>query len=524
MPGLKQSRIRADEFADLTKHKGLADIDPEDDVQVSSDSEDVSSEEDHDDARGHYETVGKSKLRKPDLAFLGPQYEGSRVDRKSVLEEGEENDPLGDYGSDSFSDDPEQLDRPVRGDVEDSSKDDLSDESESQSEGPSAEGHDESDDGSLESADEDDLQLKTRHGTTDSLSLRQLVNQERRSVTASMAEANKADAEKGRAVKRQRTTFDGLLNSRINLQQGLIAMNSMPLAGNPTEDNEMSSAAEAAEQAALKLWNNIDSLRQSLVEEKTGNKRKRLHAAPSTSNTAIWKQMQDSEKYQKPHRQNVLQKWSKKTQPITTKPAANRLNLSQSSGETTVMDVIDAQMSNTERLVQRTRVPRSCAPLQASSGRNRKPVEPEEKAHTEQIDSSSSVFDDADFYGMLLKELLEQRSSANANSSSQAAEQWEAARKTAKEAQKDRNGKQTETRASKGRKLRYTVHERLQNFMAPEDRGSWEERQVNELFRGLLGRKQVDGREAGANGHHRWGDGDGDGDIAQETALRLFRS
>ena len=442
------------------------------------------------------------------------------------MEDDEEDDPLDGYGSDAFSDEPEELDRLGARGAENGLKDDLSDESESQSGASNAEQHDESDDESLGSEDEDVPQSKRKHSTTDQLPLRQLVNQERKSVAAAMAEASKADAEKGRAVKRQRTTFDSLLNSRINLQQGLIAVNSMPLTESPEENDEMSGVAEAAEQAALKLWNNIDSLRQSLSEAKTGNKRKKLQAAPSTSSTAMWNQMQDCEKQQKSHRQSVLQKWSKKTQPVTTKPTANRLNLSQTSGETTVMDVIDAQMSNTERLVQQTRVPRSCAPLQASNGRNRRVMEPEERDSTEQSSNSktsSAVFDDADFYGMLLKELLEQRSSANATSSSQAAEQWKAARKTAKEAQKNRNGRQVDTRASKGRKLRYTVHERLQNFMAPEDRGSWEDRQVNELFRGLLGRKRVDGLGSSTNGYHNYEDGDADEDMAEENALRLFR-
>ena len=52
-----------------------------------------------------------------------------------------------------------------------------------------------------------------------------------------------------------------------------------------------------------------------------------------------------------------------------------------------------------------------------------------------------------------------------------------------------RHGKMVDTKASKGRKMRYTVHEKLQNFMAPEDRGTWGERQRDELFGGLFGRR-----------------------------------
>ena len=44
-----------------------------------------------------------------------------------------------------------------------------------------------------------------------------------------------------------------------------------------------------------------------------------------------------------------------------------------------------------------------------------------------------------------------------------------------------------DTRASKDRKMRYTVQEKLQNFMVPEDRGMWGKRQTDELFGSLLG-------------------------------------
>ena len=52
---------------------------------------------------------------------------------------------------------------------------------------------------------------------------------------------------------------------------------------------------------------------------------------------------------------------------------------------------------------------------------------------------------------------------------------------------KDKVHKDVDTKASKGRKMRYNVHEKLQNFMAPEDRTTWGERQADELFGSLFG-------------------------------------
>jgi protein AATF/BFR2 len=53
--------------------------------------------------------------------------------------------------------------------------------------------------------------------------------------------------------------------------------------------------------------------------------------------------------------------------------------------------------------------------------------------------------------------------------------------------QRSKKKKQVDTRASKGRKIRYQVHEKIQNFMAPEPRGTWHDEMVEELFSSLLG-------------------------------------
>lgn len=56
-------------------------------------------------------------------------------------------------------------------------------------------------------------------------------------------------------------------------------------------------------------------------------------------------------------------------------------------------------------------------------------------------------------------------------------------------ARKAKRKKTVDTKASKGRKLRYHVHEKLQNFMVPipAQRGAWHEEQIDELFASLLG-------------------------------------
>ena len=55
--------------------------------------------------------------------------------------------------------------------------------------------------------------------------------------------------------------------------------------------------------------------------------------------------------------------------------------------------------------------------------------------------------------------------------------------------QKQRKKRKVDTRASKGRKIRYHVHEKIQNFMAPQPKGTWHEEMLEELFAGLLGQR-----------------------------------
>lgn len=113
------------------------------------------------------------------------------------------------------------------------------------------------------------------------------------------------------------------------------------------------------------------------------------------------------------------------------------------------------------------------------------------------------VFDDTDFYQSLLRDVIDARSGASGGSGLDTlTADWRLAQKQRKKAK----AASVDTRASKGRKLRFEVHEKLRNFMAPAPpqplsltfagygHGAggggavWHEAQVDELFAGLLGR------------------------------------
>ena len=291
--------------------------------------------------------------------------------------------------------------------------------------------------------------------------LRRMMADEQKTVISTISKAAKADVAKGKAVQHQRSTFDSLLNTRIRLQKALVATNSLSAEAPSTESSVSSDeAVQSAEQAALSLWTTLNDLRQSLqansTEKLSASRKRPFSPTLSTPASTIWARMQEHESTSLPHRRATLSKWSSRVHVSSTLQTRNAL--SSAISQQSLTSVLDQQLSapNNARLVARTRVPRSCAPLQAAKG----------------VNEDSNIYDDADFYALLLRELVDQRmSSTNRNTTSLNDSDLPSAITSSLKAPKIR--KQVDTKASKGRKMRYTVHEKLQNFMAPESRGTW---------------------------------------------------
>lgn len=426
--------------------------------------------------------MGKSKLRKPKEVPLGPQYRGSKVSRGAVTEDEDEDDPF----ARGFDDEDSEAEE-IEGAEDEMSERGLSDE-----------------DDDLETPDTDLSDEDQPRARPQSMSdgqarseLLQALASGQKSVATSLSQANRADAEKGRAVKKQRTAFDSLLSTRMKLQKALIGVNTA--AGIPTAElddqrQDAAEAFEAAETAAFSLWTSLNSFRDDLIAAKTGEKRKRTAFTMSTPASKLWAHMQTQEESSQTARNATLQKWSAKTRGPTAAPQRTA-RINNTEQQTTVMNVIQEQLSNSERLIKRTHTPRSCAPVQVAN----------------KITEDERIYDDADFYGLMLKELLEQKSQ-----DSVAPSNIDVNFQMRREAKTKKN---VDTKASKGRKLRYTVHEKLQNFMAPEDRSTWGERQTDELFGSLFGQRLGLGEE-------KEDDGEGleDDDHAQEAGLMMFRS
>ncbi|KAF2098179.1 TRAUB-domain-containing protein [Rhizodiscina lignyota] len=473
-------------------------------TMANDDSAIDSGSESEDHARDHYVEVGKSKLRKRDGVPLGPQYKGSRVSREDAFNE-DSDDPLErDFGEDEVdegSDDQREVNtRRLNGGAHDTYGSDTSG---SEDDGSDELDGDESDSMEDETEDDDDEDGFGQSGEEDGIDraeLRRIMAQDQKNVAATISQAAKADVEKGKAVKNQRSTFDTLLNVRIRLQKALIATNSLAAPDAAEFDEEKGTETmRAAETAAFSLWNSLNEFRSSLEASRTGSKRKHTEFSIDSTADELWSHMKSYDSTARPHRQAVLNKWSAKARGATAALTSTRGRLNNTK-EQTLSDVLNGQLLDKDRLVKRTRTPRSCAPVQAKSGGAESP----------------HIYDDADFYGLLLKELLERRSdsASAAGAGFNFSAPWQAVRDA-------KTKKVVDTKASKGRKLRYTVHEKLQNFMAPEDRGRWGERQVDELFGSLFGRRMALGEERESSGDEDEIEADA---LQGAEGLMLFRS
>lgn len=401
--------------------------------------------------------------------------------------EDDDEDGAEDSGLDAASD-PDDAGAQLDG-SDDEEEEESSDEEDGSSAEDSEEGsdEDESEDEHMGGLDEDD-------GQSD---LRKRFAKAQKAVVPTISQAAKEEAQKGVAARQQRRSYDSLLNLRIRLQKGLVAINSLSEATG-SDDTDNKEPYEAAEEAAIKLWTTIDGFRASLLPDpKAGQKRKRDTFDVGAPTEALWEHMESAEERAATKRREVLEKWANKVKhTVATVSKERQLGGAAQS----VVAALEGQLiSGAERLVKRTRVPRSCAPVQAAR----------------KVPEDPAIYDDADFYQLLLKELVDQRSSDAGAGANGANGDVPTVRWTAVSEAKTR--KQVDRKASKGRKLRFTVHEKLQNFMAPEDRRGWEDEAIDRLFGTLFGQRlglKEDGEE----------EDEVDEMAAQEEGLKLFRS
>ncbi|KAI8922157.1 apoptosis-antagonizing transcription factor [Powellomyces hirtus] len=510
------------------------DYDPErDDVEVKGTDSGVEDDEEAGNVRQHYVNVGRGTIRtQAGIELDQKTYAGKRVSRKDMFDdeqEEDEDDESEDEGDDNGAENgvvSEELESDeIQGDSEDDeeAEEDIGqgdDDDDDDNHSDEDDDEEEDEEGEDDDDEEDDEEPAGRDGRSEARLAKELeqLEVEEKKLIKTMSASAKSDVEKGHHVRAQITLWDGLLDSRIRIQRAVTVANRFPQpdiysAFHSASEETQTSVAETSEEL-VSLVDDLLDLRTALISQNshilpsysagalpsasskhlsippfdeasglsTSLKRKRDHGDPSALLETVWADIRPLDTQFKAYRDQTIDKWNSKVQVAAGIPLQKKFKAINQ----TVVSQINQILSDKPRLIKRSQLRRSDhLPLGQSApatalGDDTGDLQTDD-AHLANYDEE--IFDDGDYYQQLLKELIESRITDSDDAILNGLK-W-AHFKSMKN--KDKKKKRVDTKASKGRKVRFHVHDKLQNYMAPEPRGTWHDSMIDELFAGLLG-------------------------------------
>ncbi|XP_068564048.1 protein AATF [Cebidichthys violaceus] len=337
------------------------------------------------------------------------------------------------------------------------------------------------------------------------------------------------EVEKGKAVKDQLALWDQLLEGRIKIQKALVTANQLPQTQTFPEFKRRGGAELAGElkntHKALKalqrsllelhdqlLYQNADTRSIALGKTEAQGEDEEINSDEmedeevSVPKGGAPKRKLEMAEYPdfmakrfaafQPYNNATLQKWHDKTRLIMGKSSKGF-----GAFDRNILTQVEQVLMDNERLVRRTQTRRSeyrvlgkkeAAALPSENvciegGELDQQLEQQLKANTHLTDLDENIFDDDDFYHQLLRELIERKTSAaDPNDQVAMGRQWLAIQKL-----RSKIKKKVDTKASKGRRVRFHIHSKLVNFMAPVDHSSVSDEARSEVYRGLFGQNST---------------------------------
>jgi protein AATF/BFR2 len=341
------------------------------------------------------------------------------------------------------------------------------------------------------------------------------------------------EVERGIAVRNQLNLWDNLLECRIQLQKALTAGNKLPQY-NIFEHfvaqggSKYKAEIQQTKHKVTTLLENLVTLQTEMLKSypETRNlyKTTKNECSPSevdeicsdtgeeeeendsSDDSAPQKQkeldtkhhnleyyaelLSDRHKKYSEYRNATIQKWNDKTRVLVGKLSSRNF----SNFEHSTLKQIEQILSNRQRLIQRSQLKRQSYVI---LGQELVPQQQQQESTEEGITSINAnnlktdqeqckeyyaeIYDDTDCYHQLLRELIERKSS-DITDPVQLGRQWLELQKL-----RSKMKRKIDTRATKGRKIRYVVHSKLVNYMAPVSQNLCTEEAKTELFRSLFG-------------------------------------
>lgn len=298
-----------------------------------------------------------------------------------------------------------------------------------------------------------------------------------------MHQKSTIDAEKGQAVRDQLKIWEKMLEIRIQVQKFLITGNQLP------QHNMYQTYASNQEylEKMKKCKTNLSTLLNTMLELQEAL----LQRYPETK-TILSRHNQTKEKYKKfkpnnyerilkethdsynQYKNATIQKWNEKTQVASG-------NLLTSIPTLSILKQIAFATTDIHKMRRKTQLKRSEYTIIGKVT-----IHDHETDFNRVEEYDDEIFDDDDFYHQLLRDLIEFKSS-DVTDPVQLSKQW-----IELQNMRCKMKKKVDTRATKGRKIRYNVHNKLVNFMAPiEVLNAWTNIAKNELCNSLFGKITV---------------------------------
>ncbi|XP_031560566.1 protein AATF-like [Actinia tenebrosa] len=477
------------------------------------------------------EKLDSSSLRKKNIALLADEdskYHGRPVSRGEIAR------MRGDFqDSDESLEDDEEDDSDEREEIESDDDDGIKEkenrEESNENEKDVEDDDDDEDDSEVDcdDSDEDDDDVENGRGLNDE-------EEEGRGIDSFSSSRREDEIEKGIAVKQQLSLWDSILEYRIRIQKAMMLANKLPQSDNinvftSSNDINLKSVKDKERKSLMDFLYKLLKVQEKLLEGNPetrsilhpGNKNGKQDSEddeeiPSDSEGEDEKKKSDEEEEEsenipslklpakrkrdltqeelsecitkrhaafQSYRDSVISKWSEKTRLASGKLSSKSFSAFDKSALTQIKQIL----SDKPRLIRRTQLKRSSYRVLGKTDKDASTgTETEEQANAHLKDYDSEIFDDDDFYHQLLRELIERRTTTNTDDPIEMGRQWLELQKLRRKIKK-----KIDTKASKGRKLRYNVHSKLEGYMPPIETGTMPDSSRNELFSSLFGQSKT---------------------------------
>lgn len=271
------------------------------------------------------------------------------------------------------------------------------------------------------------------------------------------------DHVKGQSIKSQKALWDKALELRFLLQKPYSKSNKLPqepIRSSFCEvDEDVSAAYSDLIASSRETIESLVQLQEALLEnnpsigeaaEEGGSPLKSFEGAEKMNDKEIeWLHISQGQSRVAPFRNKSVDKWQRKAD-VHSGAAAKKVKLLAFNQN--ISDQVATYMRDPSKMIKSMQSRREAVGVFGTVGKQAGSVN--EEGNTE---GDPELLDDSEFYQQLLKEFFETIDPASSESAFYALKRLQPKKR-----------KVVDRRASKSRKIRYHVHEKIVNFMAPE--------------------------------------------------------